>query len=76
MSFPSQRNLHIPIEFETEEQRDLYDFMYDATLDYENVRGTILWGAAMQIAHDHPDWTFWQVVKGVKELLANRTQQS
>lgn len=31
MSFPSRRNVFIPIEFETAEQRDLYDFMYEVT---------------------------------------------
>lgn len=69
MSFPSRRNVFVPVEFGTAEQRDLYDFMYEATLDRETPSGTGLWGVAMQIAGEHPDWTYWRVVGAVRDWV-------
>jgi hypothetical protein len=52
-------------EFESREQRDLFDYMYDVTsLRYEVAAA--LWGVACQIAGDHPDWSFWKVLAEVR----------
>jgi hypothetical protein len=64
MSFRSKKNVLVPAEFETEEQRDLYDWMYDITRQKD--LSTAMWGAAMWIAGEHPDLTFWQVVAETK----------
>lgn len=67
MTFPSKRNRFAKAEFATEEQRDLYDFMYVATLGHETPQGTFLWGQAMAHASEHPDWTFWRVVEELRK---------
>ena len=62
--FPSRRNCYIQSAFDSEEQRDLYDWMYEYTCDH--AQATMLWGLAMGIAGDHPDWTLWQVVAEIR----------
>jgi hypothetical protein len=34
--------------------------------------GVFLWGVAMEVAREHPDWTFWQVVSAVAALSGRR----
>jgi hypothetical protein len=64
MSFTSKRAILVPTSFETELQRDLYDWMYDATMTFN---ATVLWGEAMGMASAHPEMTFWQVVELLRE---------
>ena len=68
MPFQSKRNLFSRVEFATEEQRDLYDWMYEFSLDHETPMGQMAWGMAMFVAGSHPDWTFWEVVREVRKM--------
>lgn len=70
MSFASRRAQFIPIEFATKEQRDLFDYVYEVSLDHDTPPGQLLWGVAMGIAGEHPDWTFWQVVAELRRKTA------
>jgi hypothetical protein len=68
MPFPSKRAQFFKLDFKTEQARDLFDWMYEHSLDYDTVQGQLAWGQAMCIADDHPDWTFWQVLEELRRL--------
>lgn len=71
MGFSSRRARFFKIEFQTEEHRDLYDWMYEYSLDHDTPRGQLAWGEAIGLADDHPDWTFWQVLKELRRRTTN-----
>lgn len=59
-AFQSKRSKS-PVTFATEEQRDLFDWMYDFSLGHDTPPGALAWGLAMEIAAENPTWTFWQI---------------
>lgn len=79
MTFRSKLHLNVfgPAEFETEEQRDLYDYVYDHTLDRPGM-AVLFWGYAMGLARQNPEWTFWQVLAELRRslLIAKDERQS